>query len=199
MASEEQYRRGLADAERGDPDAFAYQHYYHYRRGYDAGLRRQRRARPRSQVQLSAWLPLLLAGLGIFAVAGLFWLLNPTATPPPPLAATTAPVVIIQTATALPTITPAPVPSATIAPPSGLAIGGRARVINIGEAGLRARRDPSLNAPVQTTFRESAVLNVLDGPIEADGYTWWRLEGPDGAGWSAQGAPGGAAWLVPEL
>ena len=35
MDTEEMYRRGVADAEQGEPHPFYYQHYYQYRRGYD--------------------------------------------------------------------------------------------------------------------------------------------------------------------
>ena len=37
MDTEEMYQRGVADAERGELHPFYYQHYYHYRRGYDRG------------------------------------------------------------------------------------------------------------------------------------------------------------------
>ena len=41
MDTEEMYRRGIADAEQGEPHPFYYQHYYQYRRGYDQARRRQ--------------------------------------------------------------------------------------------------------------------------------------------------------------
>src|SRR5689334_15870409 len=41
MDTEEMYRRGIADAEQGEPHPFYYQHYYQYRRGYDQARRRR--------------------------------------------------------------------------------------------------------------------------------------------------------------
>src|SRR5215218_2253793 len=39
MDTEEMYRRGIADAEQGEPHPFYYQHYYQYRKGYDRARR----------------------------------------------------------------------------------------------------------------------------------------------------------------
>mgnify|MGYP007071095895 FL=1 len=39
MDTEEMYRRGVADAEHGEPHPFYYQHYYQYRRAYDNARR----------------------------------------------------------------------------------------------------------------------------------------------------------------
>jgi hypothetical protein len=62
---------------------------------------------------------------------------------------------------------------------------------------LRGRSEPGLLAPARVAFREGEELRVLDGPIEADGYVWWQVEGPGGTGWSAEQSPDGVVWLVP--
>jgi hypothetical protein len=38
---------------------------------------------------------------------------------------------------------------------------------------------------------------VVEGPVEADGYTWWRIESDRGTGWSAQQSQDGVEWLKP--
>jgi hypothetical protein len=57
--------------------------------------------------------------------------------------------------------------------------------------GLNLRQQPTTYAKVVTNAREGTVLTVLEGPKEADGYTWWRVRTPDGTeGWGADD------WLV---
>ena len=51
-------------------------------------------------------------------------------------------------------------------------------------AGLIARAEPAADAPVRTQFDNGATLRVLGGPVDADNYTWWRVEGEQGDGWS---------------
>jgi hypothetical protein len=40
-------------------------------------------------------------------------------------------------------------------------------------------------------------VRIREGPVEADGYTWWRIEGQSGAGWSAERSKEGVVWLQP--
>jgi hypothetical protein len=62
-------------------------------------------------------------------------------------------------------------------------------------AGLRARRDPTTNARVVANFHEGERVMILDGPTEADGYTWWQIKGESGTGWSAERSAKGEEWL----
>jgi hypothetical protein len=39
---------------------------------------------------------------------------------------------------------------------------------------------------------------IVDGPVVADNYTWWRVEGETGSGWSAERSQEGNLWLIPE-
>jgi len=77
-------------------------------------------------------------------------------------------------------LTPAPV------------VGGTVTVANTGGLGLHLRRDASARAPVVATLGEGASATVVGGPIQRDGYTWWRIRSASGTGWSAIGN-----WLVP--
>lgn len=95
----------------------------------------------------------------------------------------------------------APDPS-TVCPPAipTVGIGSQVRI----EAGLRAREEAGRNARVLTTVRPGMVLDVLDGPVCADGMNWWQVRAPYGlaAGvtvdaWISEGYPR-AYWFAPE-
>ena len=40
-------------------------------------------------------------------------------------------------------------------------------------------------------------VRILEGPVDADGFTWWKIEGASGTGWSAQQSKEGVVWLQP--
>jgi Tol biopolymer transport system component len=54
--------------------------------------------------------------------------------------------------------------------------------------GLNLRQSPSLSAEVIKKLKEGEVIQVLEGPVEAEDYLWWRvrLEGSDDEGWVAE-------------
>jgi hypothetical protein len=57
--------------------------------------------------------------------------------------------------------------------------------------GLNVREQPSTYSKIVTNVKDGTELIVLDGPRDADGYTWWQLRTPDGKeGWGA------ANWLA---
>jgi hypothetical protein len=81
-----------------------------------------------------------------------------------------------------------PVGTAT---PAGIGPGAMVVVTGTGGDTLRVREQPTTYAKIVGTAREGTVLIVLEGPRDADGYTWWKLRTPDGIeGWAA------ANWLV---
>jgi hypothetical protein len=197
MDTEEMYRRGVADAAQGEPHPFYYQHYYQYRKGYDRARRsrglaggyqtlyRQRR------VWLLAAAGIMLAGVAIFF--SMRWrsqaAIAPTATPARALVA----------ATRLPTRTPI-FPTPTLTPtemPAVLRVGASAQVVNIEGSVLRGRQQPNLKAAATAGFKSGARVRILEGPVEADGFTWWKIEGESGTGWSAQQSKEGVVWLQP--
>jgi hypothetical protein len=87
------------------------------------------------------------------------------------------------------TDTPAPVQKATASPvPRStlpIEIGSRVIVVT-GGARLRSRSEPTLDGDIVANFDRGAELQVIGGPVTADDYIWWEVEGPDGRGWSAQ-------------
>lgn len=63
--------------------------------------------------------------------------------------------------------------------PIPLAVGVQARVYNVGSDELNVRNIPSINNS-EVLFRASAgtLFNVIGGPQEADGFSWWQLHDP---------------------
>jgi hypothetical protein len=52
------------------------------------------------------------------------------------------------------------------------------QVTGTGGDGLRLRDHPGINSTIRIVASEAEVFKVDDGPISADGYTWWHLVGP---------------------
>lgn len=100
----------------------------------------------------------------------------PTATPSPPavqvILAAETPERLILEGPAIPTViitdTPAP-----------LSVGLRAAVYGVGVDKLNIRNSPSLGGS-QVLFRESEgkLFDIIGGPQEADGFTWWQVRDP---------------------
>jgi hypothetical protein len=199
MDTKEMYQRGAADAERGELHPFYYQHYYHYRRGYDHARRRVR-GLAIEEAGRGRWVRLALSLVVlIVAGAGAFWLLRERSQPgvaaltpaviATPRAISTAPVARTPL---FPTITPSSPPQ-----PLVLRIDGAALIANTEGRPLRGRQKPSLKSPPQVGFKEGERVRIREGPVEADGYIWWRVEGPSGVGWSAERSQEGVIWLQP--
>jgi hypothetical protein len=84
-------------------------------------------------------------------------------------------------------VLPVGTPEGTV-PPTEIGPGALVVVQGTLGAGLNLRTEPSTGTEsrVVTNVREGTVLTVLEGPEEADGYTWWRMRAPGGEeGWGA--------------
>jgi hypothetical protein len=44
---------------------------------------------------------------------------------------------------------------------------------------------------------EGSEVTLREGPVEADGYLWWRVEAAELTGWVAERSPEGVAFLEP--
>ncbi|RMF46393.1 MAG: hypothetical protein D6755_06650 [Anaerolineae bacterium] len=130
----------------------------------------------------------LLLGCGLFL--GLWSSRGDAAPPPAPVGVTVIPLpsatftaVPVPTASSIPpTVLPPSPPAGTIVPGAFVQIQGTA-----GE-GLRLRAAPGLQGAVNYLGLEAEVFEVQDGPVQADGYTWWYLVAPFDAtkqGWAA--------------
>ncbi|MBM3122898.1 MAG: SH3 domain-containing protein [Chloroflexi bacterium] len=65
-----------------------------------------------------------------------------------------------------------------VADPSSIRIGGLVEVSGTEGEGLRLRQDPSTDGTILALAGESEVFTVQDGPVDADGRTWFRLVSP---------------------
>jgi hypothetical protein len=194
--SNEWFERGVHDAQHDQLNSTYYQHYYYYRLGYDQARRQMRQPTPsafgptRHRGALLVGAVLLVA----FAAAALYLLQRQSL----PIAATS----VAPTArpTTRPTLTPLPTPAPTPVPtpaPLTLRVEGFAQIVNTGGAPLRGRAEPGRSAAIVAEFAEGSRVRLLEGPVEADGFIWWRIEGEAGSGWSAQANEAGTPWLEP--
>lgn len=90
---------------------------------------------------------------------------EPSSTPPPPEP------------------TPEPTPEAL----NILAVGGNATVTGTGTDGVNMRQGNGVSYPVVETLADGTVFELIGGPNEADGYSWWQIRLDNGTeGWVAQ-------------
>ena len=92
--------------------------------------------------------------------------------------------VIVQT----PLLSTEPSTVLTEEPPTSTEIAPGASVVvkGTGGAGLNVREEPSKQARIVVSAKEGTKLTVLEGPEEAGGYVWWKLQTQDGKeGWGA--------------
>ena len=57
-------------------------------------------------------------------------------------------------------------------------IGDYVQVSGTGGDGLRLHQEAGVSSDVRYIAIEAQLFLVIDGPIVADGYTWWRLQDP---------------------
>ncbi|MCK4470349.1 MAG: SH3 domain-containing protein, partial [Anaerolineae bacterium] len=100
----------------------------------------------------------------------------------------------LPTVAPLPTATSTPKPTPTPSVPTEIKVGVYVKVVSAEADELSYRSGPGLNYARLSIVKDGTILEVLEGPEEADGYTWWRLEDEDGdIGWAAD------KWLEPTL
>lgn len=76
-------------------------------------------------------------------------------------------------------------------------IGGKATIATSNGDSLNVRSDAGTVYEIRAKARPGTVVDVMDGPRDADGFTWWYIKLPDGrAGWAVQSADGNQT-LVP--
>jgi hypothetical protein len=95
----------------------------------------------------------------------------------PPQIATTGPA---EGAAAAPTAAP------TAPPPGALAPGMTAYVTAVtGGLNVRAQPGTAESNAIVFNLAPGTAVEIIGGPAEADGLTWWQVRGPLGEGWSA--------------
>jgi len=177
-----------------------------------AGMTMTPSSPPKSQTLASLW------RLRMLLVLSLLWLVpslacgsfapRPTPTPTPPPAPTQPEIAagepqvqsVEDTPIPLPD-TPTPAPTATFTPTpipgTALAAGQQGRVT--APAGLNFRDAPAASGQLLGQLGTGQVVSILEGPVSADNFTWWRLDdGQGNVGWAADG-DGETEWLSPRL
>jgi hypothetical protein len=95
------------------------------------------------------------------------------------------------------TITAVATPAATPVPGTALAPGQPARIT--APAGLNYRDQPNPGGVLLGQFGTGILVTVLEGPVVAEDFTWWRIEDGEGnAGWAAEGDDE-TTWISPQL
>lgn len=96
----------------------------------------------------------------------------------------------LATVTPEPTSTPPPpepTPEPTPEPLSILAVGGSAVVTGTDTDGVNMRQGGGIDYPVLETIADGTAFELIGGPSEADGYSWWQIRLDNGTeGWVVQ-------------
>lgn len=93
-------------------------------------------------------------------------------------------ITVIHAATSTPMVNLTVVPTPTVenieSPISSykFQIGDFVQITGTSGEGLRLRSGPSRSDSVNFIGLDAEVFEVIEGPIEADGFTWWYLEAP---------------------
>jgi len=202
-SSDEMFERGKRDAEQDELNPFYYQHYYHYRRGYDKARRSIRHAPPgASQPSAVGRLPLLGFGLLVLVALGALaygaWGRGDTGlSRSAGVRAVESPAASASIPTRIPRV-PTDTPLPPTLPPPVLQIQGAAQVVNLSGGPLRLRAGAGVKQKVVGRLPEGTEVKLLEGPVEADGYTWWRVEAGESSGWVAERSQEGVVWLQPK-
>lgn len=114
------------------------------------------------------------------------------ATPGPTLSTTLGAPTVTPTVVFLPTLA-APTPTAgqpltptvEVTPAPTFSIGDKVVVAGTGNAGLNVRAGAGTGHPRIKTLPDGAVLEIIGGPKDADGYTWYQVRDETGTtGWA---------------
>ncbi len=102
----------------------------------------------------------------------------------------------------VPAATPYPLPVETVMPEttSRLTIGSTAVVNTDNNDNLLVRVNPGRNEDVVVRLQDNNQVTLLDGPVFADEFIWWRIRTAEGLeGWAAESVPAdGIQTLVPQ-
>ncbi len=137
----------------------------------------------------------------IVAVAVLVLVLSRMHTPTPAVVDLPTPTAVslgiglVPTDTVVPP-TATPLPRTTVPTPAKpvMAPGGKATLTGLGSSGLRVHKDAGLNSTVVGVMRGNVTVQIVAGPKDADGITWWQVKG-----WDSKGTLGWASgkYLAP--
>lgn len=64
---------------------------------------------------------------------------------------------------------------------TGLSIGN---TVGVNVDGINVREQATLNSPMRVILLRGEFAEVIDGPVQGDGFTWWMLRTARGDGWA---------------
>jgi hypothetical protein len=111
------------------------------------------------------------------------------------------PVPQVTQAPLIPTDTPVAEPTATFTPTSvpGTALQPNQPARVTAPAGLNMRTEPRSGATLLLQLGTGQRVTVVEGPVSADNFTWWRVnDGQGNIGWVAE-RDAETVWLSPQL
>lgn len=89
----------------------------------------------------------------------------------------------------LPTADPAlaPTPATNVSPPPNTLAVGTVAYVRADAGALNVRQRPGLAAdnPIQVELGPGTAVQIVGGPVEADGMTWWQVRAASAEGWCA--------------
>jgi hypothetical protein len=139
--------------------------------------------RKTSRINIPAKSGIIALALGGGLLAALLLLVNFNKPAPAPVGMVTAALTVIPSThnTQTPTVSEMipddrPTETPTLVPGT-IGVGAFVQVSGTGGDGLRLRTSPGLEYEMQFLGLEGELFLVADGPVEADGYTWWFVVG----------------------
>jgi hypothetical protein len=72
--------------------------------------------------------------------------------------------------------------------PMQVAVGRTVRIVDVGEQQLNVRERPGvIDVPIAFLAPQNSLFQIIDGPTQADGLTWWRIQSVENnrSGWAA--------------
>ena len=68
--------------------------------------------------------------------------------------------------------------------PTAIYLGATVEIANTDGTGVNVRGDASTTSDVLSVFLDGTQVQVIDGPVEAEGFVWWQVTGNEvAAGW----------------
>jgi hypothetical protein len=127
------------------------------------------------------WIIALLLGGGLFV--GLLILIDNSRPPRIQAGAVTAVLTVIPSLSETVTPTSSDIFATETSPetptiePGSIGVGVFVQVSGTGGDGLRLRKGPGLEYEMQFLGLDGELFQIGDGPVDADGYTWWFVVG----------------------
>lgn len=183
----EMFERGRRDAAADALDESFYQYYYDYKRGYDEVLRNRVRSRRRALLGRIARTLLWVVPLLVLLAGGVVAYRQTRPGAEPLLSALRSTPTATATRTPRPTLPPpSPTPTDTVVPANVLRADSFAVVTGTGKLPLLAHVAPGTKTQITARLGPGKQVRVLEGPQQADGLDWWRVEmETGGGGWAA--------------